>query len=82
MSRTTGTAPDVTMSASTWPWPNGRKLVDIPNDQEGGLIGHCPQERLHQHDIDHRGLVDYQRVAIERIVLAALKTAGSGVHLQ
>ena len=53
-----------------------------PNDQEGGLIGHCPQERLHQHDIDHRGLVDYQQVAIERIVLATLKAAASGVHLQ
>ena len=47
-----------------------RKLVDITNDQEGGLIWHCPQERLHQHDIDHRGLVDHQQVAIEGCKIA------------
>jgi hypothetical protein len=37
-----------------------------------------PARRLHQHDIDHRGLVDYQQVAIERIVLATFKATASG----
>ena len=37
-----------------------RKLVDVANEQEGGFGRHRLQQRLHQQDIDHRGLVDNQ----------------------
>ena len=70
------------MSASTWPGPTEGKLVDVANDQEGGLVRHRLHERLHQHDIDHRGFVDHQQVAIERIILAALEAAAFGIDLQ
>ena len=38
--------------------------------------------RLHQHDIDHGGLVDDEQVAIEWIVLTAPEAATSRVHFQ
>jgi hypothetical protein len=39
-------------------------------------------QRLHQHDVDHRGLVNNQQVALERVVHAAFEAAGGRVHLQ
>jgi len=41
-----------------------------------------PRERLHQHDIDHRGFVDHQQVAGEWIVVATLEAAVLRVDLQ
>ena len=41
-----------------------------------------PHERLHQHDIDHGGLIDNQHVTVERVVVAALEAAALGVDLQ
>ena len=44
------------------------QLVDVADDQQRGIVRHRLQQRLHQHDIDHRGLVDDQQVAVERVV--------------
>jgi len=55
--------------------------ASFADDQEGGLVWHRFHERLH-HDINHGGLVDYQQVTVERIVVAALETAALGVDLE
>ena len=47
--------------------PNRGKLVDVANDQNGGLVRHRLHERLHQHDIDHGGL-STNRSQLERVV--------------
>jgi hypothetical protein len=39
-------------------------------------------ERLHQHDVDHRGLVDDEQIAIERIVGVACEPAAPGIDLE
>ena len=57
-------------------------MVDVANDQKSGLVRHCLHERLHQHDIDHGGLVDNQQVTIERVIVAALEAAALRVDLQ
>jgi hypothetical protein len=62
--------------------PDRRKLVDVANDQKGGPVRHRLHEGLHQHDIDHGGLIDNQQVTIERVVVAALEAAALGVDLQ
>src|SRR6185312_5085929 len=80
--RTTGTAPDEMTSAQDLAGSNRGKLVDVANDQKGGLVGYCLHERLHQHDIDHRGLVDNQQVTIERVVVATFEAATLRVDLQ
>ena len=64
------------------PRPNRRKLVDVADDQQRGMVGHRLQQRLHQHDIDHGGLVDDQQVAVERVVVAAFEAAALGVDLE
>jgi hypothetical protein len=61
--------------------PNRGKLVDVADDQKGSPVWHSLHERLHQHDIDHGGLVDNQQVAVERVVVAALEAAALGVDL-
>ena len=58
------------------------QLVDVADDQQRGIVGHRLQQRLHQHDVDHRGLVDDQQVAVERVVAAALEAAALGVDLE
>src|SRR3984893_3699748 len=82
VSRTTGTAPDEMTSASTWPGPTEGSLIDIAHDQESGLVRHRLQECLHEHDIDHGGLVDHQQVAIERIIFATFESAPLGVDFE
>ena len=50
--------------------------------KEGGLFRHRLHERLHQHDVNHRRLVDNQHVTVERVVVAALEAAALGIDLQ
>ena len=38
-------------------------------------VRHRLHERLHQHDIDHGGLVDNQQVTVERVVVATVEAA-------
>jgi hypothetical protein len=71
--RTTGTAPEGDDVSQDLAGPDRRKLVDVANDQEGGLVGHCLHECLHQHDIDYGGLIDNQQVTVQRVVVAAPK---------
>ena len=59
-----------------------RKLVDVADDQESGPLRHCLHERLHQHDVDHGGFVNYQQITVERVVVAAFKASTFGIHLQ
>jgi hypothetical protein len=53
-----------------------------PTIKKGGLVRCRLHERLHQHDVDHRGLINNQQVAVERVVVAALEAAALGVDLQ
>ena len=47
---------------------DGRQLVDVADNQQRRVVGDRLEQRLHQHDVDHGGLVDDQQVAVERIV--------------
>ena len=59
-----------------------RQLVDVTHDQEGGIIRHRLHQRLHQHDIDHGGLVDDQQVTVELVIAVALEAAALRVDLK
>jgi hypothetical protein len=61
---------------------DGRHLVDIADDQQRRLVRDRFHERLHQHDIDHRGLVDHKQIAVEGIVGVAFEAAALGIDLQ
>ena len=64
------------------PGPDGGQLVDVSDDQQRRLVGDRFHERLHQHDVDHRGLVDHEQIAVERIVGVAFEPAALGIDLQ
>src|SRR5262249_42197318 len=59
-----------------------RKLVYVAHNQDGRLVRHRLHKRLHEHDVDHGGLVDHQQAAIERIVLPTPEAASPRVYLQ
>src|SRR6185437_15212527 len=80
--RTTGTAPDEMTSASTWPGPIEGSWSMSPTIKRAALSGTAFMSAWHQHDIDHGGLVDYQQVTVERIVVTALEAAALGVDLE
>ena len=82
VSRTTGTAPEPMMSASTCPGPDGWQLVDVSDDQQGRVVRDRFHERLHKQDVDHRGLVDDEQIASRGIVGVAFETAAPGIDLQ
>src|SRR5271168_4444657 len=82
VSRTTGTAPESMMSANTCPGPTEGSWSISPTISSAELSGVALHQSLHQHDVDHRGLVDDQQIAIEGIVGVALEPAALGIDLQ
>jgi hypothetical protein len=62
--------------------PDGRELVDIADEDDGGIIRHGLQKGVHQENIDHRGLIDHEQLAIERILLVALEAAVPRIDLK
>ena len=64
------------------PGSDGRQLVDVADDQQRRIIWRRFHQRLHQHDIDHRGLVDHEEIAVEGIVDIALEPAALRIDLQ
>ena len=61
VSRTTGTAPRRDNVRPNLAGPDRRELVDVADDQQSSLVWQCPQERLHQHDVDHGDLQRQRR---------------------
>jgi hypothetical protein len=57
-------------------------LVDIADDQQRRVVWRRFHKRLHQHDVDHLGLVDHEQVAIEGIVGIAFEPAALWIDLQ
>src|ERR1700720_4396273 len=61
---------------------DGGELVDVADDQQRGMVGDGPHQRLHQQDVDHGGLVDDQQIAFERVVAVPFEPAAFRVHLE
>jgi len=58
------------------------ELIDVADDQQRGIIGDRLHQRLHQHDVHHRGLIDDQQLAFERVIAAAFEPSCLGIHLE
>jgi hypothetical protein len=56
--------------------PDRGELIDIANQQQRSSLRQGRQDSAHEWDIDHRGLVDDQQIAVERCVLVAPEAAG------
>jgi hypothetical protein len=69
------------MSARTCPGPTGQ-LVDIADYEQRRIVRDRFHERLHQHDVDHGGLVDHEQITIEGIVGIAFEPAAPGIDLK
>ena len=82
VNRTTGTAPEAMTSASTCPGPTEGSWSMSPTISSAALSGDRLHQRLHQHDVDHGGLVDHQQIAVERVVGVAFEAAALGVDLK
>jgi hypothetical protein len=63
------------MSASTCPGPIKGSWVDIADNEQRPVDRRRFNQRLHQGDVDHRGLVDHEQIAIEEIVGVSLEAA-------
>jgi len=64
------------------PRTDGWQLVDITDDKKRRMIRDGLEQRLHERDIDHGGLVDDQQIALEWIFIIALEAEGLRVELQ
>ena len=78
--RTTGTAPDDV--GQHLPGSDGRQLVDVADDEQRRVVRRRLRQPLHQYDVDHRGLVDNEQIAVEGIVAVAFEPAALGIDLQ
>ena len=82
VSRTTGTAPEPMMSASTCPGPTEGSWSTSPTRISAARRGTALSRRVHQRHVDHRDLVHDQQVALERVLLVALEAALGRVGLE
>jgi hypothetical protein len=57
-------------------------VVNVTHDQHSRTVWDSFQERLHQQHIDHKSFVNHQKLAIERIVVAALEAAGLWINFK
>ena len=80
--RTTGTSARADDVGQYLPGSDGGQLVDIADDQQRRVVRRRLHQRLHQHDVDHGGLVDHEQIAIEGIVGVAFEPAALGIDLQ
>ena len=80
--RTTGTTSDPITSANTCPGPTDGNWSISPTIESRGVVRYRFHKRLHQQDVDHRGLVDYEQIAIKGIVSVAFKSAALGIDFQ
>src|SRR6476660_5208935 len=77
--RTTGTAPDAMMSASTWPGPTDGSWSMSPTIKSAARSGTA---FVSDCISDHGGFVNHEQIAVERVVVAALKASTFRVDLQ
>ena len=70
------------MSARTWPGPTEGSWSTSPTSRTAARGGRARDQRLHQQHVDHRGLVDDEQVAAERVRLVALEAAVLRVSLE
>src|SRR3979411_2292713 len=69
--RTTGTAPDPMMSASTWPGPTEGSWSISPTISNDARFGNRLEQSVHQ-----------QQVAVERMLAVSFEATAFGVHLE
>ena len=82
VSRTTGTARRADDVGEHLAGADGRQLVDVADQDQRRMVGHGLQQSVHQRHIDHRGLVDDEQVAVERVILIAPEAAVLRIDLQ
>ena len=70
------------MSVSTCPGPTEGSWSTSPTIKQRRFVGDRRQQRPHEQNIDHRGLVDHQQPAIERVLAIAFEPAGPGIDLE
>jgi hypothetical protein len=58
---------------------DGRQLVHVADKDQRRMVRHRLQESEHQWGIDHRGLVDDEQVAFQRVILLPPKAAMYGI---
>ena len=58
------------------------QLVNVADQQQRSVAGQRLHRRVHQHDVDHAGLVDHQQVALQRVLGIALEPALAGIALE
>ena len=54
--------------------PNGRQLIDIPHQNEGGTGGDGPQHLVHEVRVDHGGLIQDDHISLQGVGLVPLKS--------
>ncbi len=58
---------------------DGRKLVDVADENERGVGGQCREQVRHEGDVDHGGFVHDEEVALKRVAGMEFATAVGGV---
>ena len=62
--------------------PHRGQLIDVTNDEQGGVIRDGFQKLVHQDDVHHGGFVDDEEIQFERLLLVALEGEDLGIEFQ
>ena len=64
------------------PRPDGRELVDVADEKQGGVLRNGPEELVREDDVHHRHLVDDHEVGVEGLVASMAEASGRRVELE
>jgi hypothetical protein len=62
--------------------PDRWQLIDVTNDEQGRFVRHCLEKRIHQQYVHHRGLIDNEQIAVERVRVIPSEAAALGIDFE
>ena len=58
------------------------QLIGVAHQHEAAAVGQGAQQLVHEHDVDHAGLVDQHAVGVERVAPGLGEGVGAAVELE
>jgi hypothetical protein len=64
------------------PRPDGGKLIHVADHDQSGGLRKSPEQGVHEQHVHHRGLIDNEKIAVQRVILIAQELSRCRIDFQ